>query len=97
MTNLVREHNPQVVFLMEIKRKLNEMDWLRSKWRFDKCLIVDGIGRGGGLALLWINKAKVKVKSFSRHHINVIIREENEATKWHFISFYGEPDTSKHM
>ena len=42
------------------------MELLRVKKRFDRVLIVDGVGRGSGLAFLWMNDAKVKVKSYSR-------------------------------
>ena len=46
------------------------MDWLCSRWRFDKCLTVDGIGEGGGLVFLWFDEEKVEVKSFSKHYID---------------------------
>ena len=95
VTNLVNKFNPQVVFLMETKRKTNEMEWLRSKWKYDKCLTVKGIGRVGGLALLWMNEAFVEVISYSQNHIDVLIGEYEYGKRWKFTGFYEDPDTSK--
>ena len=50
-----------MVVLIETKRKIPKMDWLRVKWKFDRCLVVEGVGRGGGLALLWMEEANVKI------------------------------------
>ena len=71
------------------------MEWLRLKWKFDKCLIVEGYGRGGGLALLWMDEALVKVKSYSKSHIDVVIGHDEEDRRWKFTSFYGDPKMSK--
>ena len=96
VTKLIKEYNPQVLFLIETKRKRHEMDWLRSRWRFNNCVAVESTGRGGGLALLWLDEVTVKVQSFSKHHIDVIIGNDNkEVGKWRFTGFYREPDTNK--
>ena len=70
---MVHQNKPLVVFLMETKRKNHEMEWLRSRWKFDRCFTVDGMGRGGGLALLWMMEAGIEVLSFSKYHIDVKI------------------------
>ena len=49
------------------------MEWLRSKWGYDSCLIVEVVGRSGGLALLWKQEVIVKVQSFSSKHIDARI------------------------
>ena len=77
MAKLVRKHNPQVLFLMETKRKSNEMEWLRAKWGFDNCLTVECIRRGGGLALLWLKLAQVEILSFSSMHIDARIGQDD--------------------
>ena len=64
-TKMVRKYNPQVLFLIETKKKSTEMEWLRSRWHYDNCFAVDSVGRGGGLALLWMNDVQVEVMSFS--------------------------------
>ena len=71
------------------------MDWLRSRWRFDNFFTMDGIGRGGGLGLMWSNETQVEVRSYSKYHIEVVIGEVNDDKRWRFTGFYGEPDTNK--
>ena len=44
----------------------------------DGCFTVEGVGRGGGPALLWMTKANIEVLSFSKYHINVKMEDENE-------------------
>ena len=68
---MVNKYNSQLLFLIETRRKNNEMDFLRSKWKFDECFSVDCVGREGGLALLWRNDMIVEVLSYSRFHIDV--------------------------
>ena len=93
VANMVREFNPQVIFLMETKKKRQEMEWLRSRWRFDKVFTVDGVGRGGGLALLWLDEARVEITSYSRYHIEAIVGSGNEDSTWRLTGFYGDPET----
>ena len=59
VTKLVNNYKPLVIFLIETKRKNHEMEWLRSRWKFDRCFSVEGTGRGGGLAILWMEEAQV--------------------------------------
>ena len=59
-------------------------------------MTVESIGRGRGLALLWMNDAKVKVRSFFKNHIDVMIGEAEKERRWRFTSFYDDPDTSMH-
>ena len=61
----------------------------------DGCFTVEGVGRGGGLALLWMTKANIEVLSFSKYHINVKMEDENEGYAWRFTGFYGDPNTKK--
>ena len=77
LANLVNRYNPLVLFLSETKRKSGEMEWLRSRWGFENCLAVDSVGRSGGLALLWRQKAFLEILSYSNQHIDAIIRNTN--------------------
>ena len=72
---MVKKFNPQVIFLIETKRKILEMDWLRARWKFDRCFVVEGIGKGGSLALLWMEERKVEIRSFSKYHIDARISD----------------------
>ena len=48
MARMVNRYNPQMLFLIETKRKSSEMEWLKSKLYFVNCLAVDSIGRVEG-------------------------------------------------
>ena len=95
LTKMVNRYKPQILFLMETKRRSNGMEWLRLKWKFDKCFTVEGMARGEGLALLWIKELKAEVRSYSRYHIDVRIEEVKKGRAWSFIGFYENPKTSK--
>ena len=49
---LVRTKKPIMVFLMETKSRKNKMERIRSKLGFPNMLVVDCVGKGGGLVLL---------------------------------------------
>ena len=71
-----------MIFLIETKRKSNEMDFLRSRWKFDKCFSVNCLGRGGGLAMLWMNDVNLEIKSFYKYHIDTTIEEVGNDKSW---------------
>ena len=89
VAKLVKKFNPQLLFLSETK-KSSEMEWLRSRWKFDHCFAVDSLGRAGGLALLWMKDVSVEVKSYFNNHIDVMM-EGGIAKRCRFTGFYGNP------
>ena len=56
---------------------------------------MESVGRGGGLALLWMTKVQVEVKSFSVQHIDVNFGDSNGANVWRFTGFYGSLEVSQ--
>ena len=95
LTKLIRIFKPQILFLIETKRKNAEMDWLRVKWDYDNCMVVDSVGRAGGLAMLWNNQSQIEVLSYSKFHIDVKVNGELMDESWRFIGFYGHFQTHK--
>ncbi|GAA0185248.1 hypothetical protein LIER_32536 [Lithospermum erythrorhizon] len=57
-------------------------------------LIVDSERRRVGPALLWGRNLDVEVISYSTHHIEAIIREE-ELEPWRLVGFYGHHEVQK--
>ncbi|XP_060972201.1 uncharacterized protein LOC133038159 [Cannabis sativa] len=51
-------------------------------------------GHSGGLAVLWRNKEEVELKTFSTHHIDMIITVP-EWPQFRLTGVYGEPNRSK--
>ena len=94
VAKLVTRFNLLVLFLSETKVKSSKMEWLRSKWGYDSCLIVEAVGRSGGLALLWKQEVTVEVQSFSSNHIDARIDNTTNGDEWRFTGFYGNPIVS---
>lgn len=56
----------------------------------------DGRKRSGGLALLWQDPMQIHVQSFSIHHIDVLV-DNDEHDKWRSTGIHGQPkDDMKH-
>ena len=53
----------------------------------------NGEGKGGGLAMFWRKEINLEIKSYSKHHIDVVIIEEASGFKWRITGFYGHPET----
>ncbi|KAK3211754.1 hypothetical protein Dsin_016460 [Dipteronia sinensis] len=69
------------------------LEYLRVKLGFTGKLVVNSVGRSGGLCLFWSTNVIVDLLSFSPAHIDVSIRHDN-ILKWRFTGFYGHPDTA---
>ena len=95
LQKVVLEKDPTLVFLMETKLSVNEMEGIKRKVERQEGLVVPSIKRGGGLALLWRRTVKVDVLTYSPRHIDVVVIEEQGTRKWRFTGFYGHPETGK--
>lgn len=69
------------IFLQETKLVARKMESLKFSVWFDGCLVVDSVGRSGGLALMWKMEIQVTVKSFSKYHIDAKISAEEESVE----------------
>jgi hypothetical protein len=82
------------VFRMETKLRSNKMAIIKQKLGFKNMLVVDSIGRSGGLALLWKDEEGVEVPDYSQRHINATVKPTN-LNKLTFTGFYGHPKTHR--
>ena len=94
LREVVKHEDPKVVFLMETRLELKNIESLRVKLGTQSSMGVKRIGTGGGLALLWRDEVHIVVHSHSIAHIDITIRIRGYRD-WHFTSFYGNPETSK--
>ncbi|KAL9440243.1 hypothetical protein AB3S75_018993 [Citrus x aurantiifolia] len=62
--------------------------------KFENCFVVDRCGLGGGLALLWTSDVSLEVKSYSKHHIDSVIHNEN-GSSWRCTGVYGHPESER--
>ena len=85
---------PKLVFLMEIKVGRIHVDRVRNKLQYEGSFMVDSVRGGGGLVLLWKEMSWVKLISFSRNHIDVVVKIP-KMREWSLIGFYGFPERSR--
>lgn len=53
------------------------MEYIRLKVGFDCCFAVTIEGKSGGLALMWQKGIQLSIKNFSKHHIDVMVHEDD--------------------
>ncbi|CAM8943685.1 unnamed protein product [Rhodiola kirilowii] len=91
LKDAVRVFSPQIVCLMETKKKAVDGDWIRLKLGFRNCFAVDCRGRAGGLALLWDDSIQVSIVNYSSNHIDAVVED---SCVFRLTLFYGEPKVS---
>lgn len=67
------------------------MNKVHKKLNYDNCCSVDRIGLNGGLALLWKSSCDLQVSFYSKHHIDVVIKQDKRVV-WRFTSVYEHPE-----
>ena len=80
---------------METKSKVKRMEKIKNRVGFANGLNVPSRGRSGGVALLWTREINLKIKSFTGNHIDAIVRETENNSKWRIIVFNGHPETHR--
>ncbi|CAM8957099.1 unnamed protein product [Rhodiola kirilowii] len=94
LRDAIRAVSPQVVCLMETKKKDADGNWLKWKLGFPNGLVVGCRGRSGGLAMLWNDRVNITLLSYSRSHIDVVLDERRQ---FRLTLFYGEPVVSNRV
>ncbi|KAL0417103.1 UNVERIFIED_CONTAM: hypothetical protein Slati_3542200, partial [Sesamum latifolium] len=94
LQELVRLHNPCLVFLSETKCSSRRGEMLKEKMNYFG-LVVPSRGRSEGLFLLWRKDVEVWIQSFSNHHIDATVREDERSAWCQFTGFYGHPDAAQ--
>ena len=89
--NFVRKEGPTIVFLMETRLQVRDLEFLRVRLGMGSCFGVDRQGYGGGLALLWDSNLSIHVHSFSSHHIDAEVFP-SDGLGWRLTGFYGHPE-----
>ena len=76
LQKVVLEKDPKLVFLMETKFIVLEMDGIKRNLEKQQGLVVPSIKRAGSLALLWRNTLQVDIQTYSPRHVDAIVFEE---------------------
>jgi hypothetical protein len=77
---------------METKVRNMKMERIRVKLGYEGLLIVEPVGKSGGLALLWKNNREVLIQNYFLRHISATMSLLGSDTPWRFIGFYGNPN-----
>ncbi|KAK8579615.1 hypothetical protein V6N12_069929 [Hibiscus sabdariffa] len=88
---MLRDLCPSVIFLIETKFQASKMEHIRKKCGFLNGLDISSDRRSGGLSIGWKNDVSISVRSFSVHHIDFLVSEDNGSTQWRLTSFCGAP------
>ncbi|CAN0925275.1 hypothetical protein LINGRAHAP2_LOCUS34659 [Linum grandiflorum] len=94
LTDLVKVHRPNVVFLIETLVDRARIEEIRVKLKFEGCFSVDIQGRSGGLGFLWRAGITANLINYSRHCINMHVKGTHGEDFW-LTGFYGEPDRTR--
>ncbi|KAK1381145.1 hypothetical protein POM88_027889 [Heracleum sosnowskyi] len=89
--DLIRSRKPVFVFLSETISFSNKIEEIRVKFGFSSSFVVDRVGRGGGLAILWKPCVNCSVLESSSNYIDVCI-SDNNVHVWRLMCFYGFPE-----
>ena len=69
LRDLIRDHRPFFVFLMETKNKRRKLEYIRRGTWFNNACYVDPVGIAGGLALWWTDDINMDILMQSKNHI----------------------------
>lgn len=73
---VIREHRPQILLFSKTKMTTPQMRKNYEQLCFPGCFVVGREWIIGGLATLWSSEVTVEVKSYSLHHIDVVVHSE---------------------
>lgn len=90
LRDLISSHKPAIIGLCETKTRSKRWDSLRVQLGFQNCFSSNCVGSSGGLAILWNAEMDVTVQSFSRYHIDVVVKGDKI---FRLTLFYGNPRT----
>jgi hypothetical protein len=69
----VRQYCPKMLFISETRHQSDRVGNLRYRLCLNKSFVVDGIGKGDGLALFWDDSINISILSYDLHHIDTLI------------------------
>ncbi|KAL9672899.1 hypothetical protein QQ045_029152 [Rhodiola kirilowii] len=87
LVDAIREFRPQVVCLIETKKKASDWNFLKLKFGFRYCFAVDCKDKAGGLAVLWLEELDLTIRSYSIGHVDADVRY---GCYFRLTLFYGD-------
>lgn len=94
---LLRSHRIDFIFLIETRLHKQRFNFLKSALGFSAGLMVDRVGMGRGLALLWRDHVGAWLISLSPGHIDVWVSNWTVDCGCFFTGFYGHWQPSQRI
>lgn len=91
---VLHEHRPQILFFYETKMTREPMIKKSNELSFPNYFTINRKGMGGGLAMLWSSEFIVEIKSYSCHHVHVVVHNEKRSY-WICPGIYGHPESAQ--
>lgn len=63
--DLLVKEDPDVIFLQETKVLASFFEFQKFYFGFSHCLVIDRVGQGGGLILIWKREVDLEILHFS--------------------------------
>ena len=94
LTEVVRKQVPTILFLMETKLNVHEMEPIKSELGFSAMLAVSCESHKGGLALLWKEEdVTIETQTYSPNHIDG--RVHTNGSMWRLTGIYRHPEEER--
>jgi hypothetical protein len=87
----VWEYCPNIVFISETRQQKERVSNLRFRLGLNNSFVVDGVGKGGGLALFWDDSINIDLLSYGLHHIDTMVSSSELHLRWGGTFVYGKP------
>ncbi|PPS12808.1 hypothetical protein GOBAR_AA07832 [Gossypium barbadense] len=87
LKQLIAANNPDIIFLCETKMNAVEFQKVQNRCRLQNGLVVNSEGRSGKLAMMCKDVVDVSIQTYSKHHIDSIVKIGNNRI-W-VTGFYG--------
>ena len=95
LKELIRESNPDIVFLSETKIKSMRINKICDRLKFVDSWCVDADGLSGGLALFWRLGVELKVVFSNKNMIVAVVYSDPPEAPWLLFAIYGPIQRSK--
>ncbi|GJZ76993.1 reverse transcriptase [Tanacetum coccineum] len=97
LRTLVKDSSPTIMFLMESRMHDSQVTGLKFSFPQYNLLVVNPVGRAGGLLLFWKKDCDLSVTNFSKNHIDFVVKEDS-GIAWRGTGIYGWPkQQQKHL
>ena len=93
LIDLVKNHSPSILFLMETKSKDHNLKKLCLKRHLENVFIEPRVNTSGGLALYWKEGIDLKVLDSTPTYIDAVVNPGMDDA-WRLTGFYGNPTTA---